>query len=348
MLKFFNDNSLSLNFPKSSYLIINGKEHDIKCDLELDFGMLEYKSVYEYLGAIISDCGNITSDIERYINGKRANVTIKFNNFLRKNFLAPLSEKLNVLDVCVSSSLTYGCETWGTASIKSIEIIYRHGLKRALSVRQTTNNEIVYIETGRLPLSIRMAKQQLKFWNSIQVYMADNPDHPLASLIEFGQQINLPYLQYYEKLEADYNDSTTCKKSLTQAIRQDIETKIRSKGGEDDGSRLGVYMLVNPSLASPEQHHDILESERVITSRYRCGSHNLKIESGRLCNPKIPRDDRLCICNNGIQSLHHCLFECPLLHDLYGRYPYVSIEEAFALPNIADLLLEIEKMLKVT
>ena len=94
-----------------------------------------------------------------------------------------------------------------------------------------------------------MAKQQLKFWNSIQVYMADNPDHPLASLIEFGQQINLPYLQYYEKLEADYNDSTTCKKSLTQAIRQDIETKIRSKGGEDDGSRFGVYMLVNPSLA---------------------------------------------------------------------------------------------------
>ena len=348
MLKFFNDNSLSLNFPKSSYLIINGKEHDIKCDLELDFGMLEYKSVYEYLGAIISDCGNITSDIERYINGKRANVTIKFNNFLRKNFLAPLSEKLNVLDVCVSSSLTYGCETWGTASIKSIEIIYRHGLKRALSVRQTTNNEIVYIETGRLPLSIRMAKQQLKFWNSIQVYMADNPDHPLASLIEFGQQINLPYLQYYEKLEADYNDSTTCKKSLTQAIRQDIETKIRSKGGEDDGSRFGVYMLVNPSLASPEQHHDILESERVITSRYRCGSHNLKIESGRLCNPKIPRDDRLCMCNNGIQSLHHCLFECPLLHDLYGRYPYASIEEAFALPNIADLLLEVEKMLNVT
>ena len=209
-------------------------------------------------------------ELARYINGKRANVTIKFNTFLRKNFLAPLSEKLNVLDVCVSSSLTYGCETWGTASIKSIEIIYRHGLKRALSVRQTTNNEIVYIETGRLPLSIRMAKQQLKFWNSIRVYMADNPDHPLASLIESGQQINLPYLQYYEKLEADYNDSTTCKKSLTQAIRQDIETKIRSKGGEDDGSRLGVYMLLNPSLASSEQHHDILESERVITSRNLC------------------------------------------------------------------------------
>ena len=348
MLKYFNDNSLSLNFPKSSYLIINGKDDDTKCDLELDFGMLEYKSVYEYLGAIISDTGCISKDIEQYVNGKRANVTIKYNNFLRKNFLAPLAIKLKVLDVCVSSSLTYSCEAWGTASINSVEIIYRQGLKRALSVRQTTNTKIVYTEADRLPLSIRISKQQLKFWMYIQSYMEDHPNHPLANLIEHGQRINLQYLNYYEKLEADFNNPGACQKTLTQTARHAIMTKIRTKSSNDNDSRLGVYLQVNTQLTPPKQHSNILEFERVIISRYRSGSHNLKIETGRLCNPSIPREERLCICNTGVQSLRHCLFECPLLVELYGRYAYTSIEEAFNSPDIGKLLMEVEKCLNIS
>ena len=159
MLKYFNENSLSLNFPKSSYLIINGNsEVDVKADLLLDFCMIEYKSSVVYLGAVISDSGNISSDIQEYIDGKRPNVTIKYNNFIRKNVMAPLPIKLKVLDVCVSSSLMYGCESWGISKIPSAEVTYRLGLKRALSLRDTTNTEIVYIEAGRYPLSTRIAK----------------------------------------------------------------------------------------------------------------------------------------------------------------------------------------------
>ena len=347
MLKYFNDNSLSLNFPKSSYMIINGKEGDIKCDLELDFGMLEYKSIYEYLGAIISDCGNISKDIEHYVSRKRANITIKFYNFLRKNFLAPLLAKLKVLDVCVSSSLTYGCETWGCSVISSIEVIYRQGLKRALSVRETTNTEIVYLETDRLPLSVRISKQQLKFWMYIQSYMVENPNHPLAQLIAHGQRINLPYLKYYEKLEADYINPRACQKALAQEFRNELTARIRRKANNDDDSRMGVYLHVNPTLTPPQQPTTILEFERVVISRYRSGSHNLKIESGRLANTTIPRANRTCMCNSGVQSLRHCLFECPLLLDLYPCYTYTSIEEAFELPEIHKLLIEVEKRLNV-
>ena len=38
MIDFFNDQGLSLNLGKSSYLIINGKEEDTKCSLRLHFG----------------------------------------------------------------------------------------------------------------------------------------------------------------------------------------------------------------------------------------------------------------------------------------------------------------------
>ena len=45
MLKYFNDNSMSLNFPKSSYLNINPKEGDLKCGLHLEFGTIKYEAL---------------------------------------------------------------------------------------------------------------------------------------------------------------------------------------------------------------------------------------------------------------------------------------------------------------
>ena len=105
MLKYFKENSMSLNFPKSSYMIIDQKEGDEKSDLHLEYGKIEYEAKYIYLGVVVTDIGSISYNIVKYVESKRANVTIKYNNFLRKNFLAPLSVKLKVLDVCVSTNL---------------------------------------------------------------------------------------------------------------------------------------------------------------------------------------------------------------------------------------------------
>ena len=88
-----------------------------------------------YLGAIISDTGNLKHDVDLYVEEKRSNVTIKYGNFCRKQFLAPLDIKLRVLDTCTSASIVYGCETWGCGKFNKIETLYRQGLKTALSIR---------------------------------------------------------------------------------------------------------------------------------------------------------------------------------------------------------------------
>ena len=82
MVDYFNENNLSLNLPKSSYLIINGGEEDEKCNLQLNYGVLEYKPTSVYLGAVVSDTRSLTNDIDKFVNGNRPNVTIKFNNFV--------------------------------------------------------------------------------------------------------------------------------------------------------------------------------------------------------------------------------------------------------------------------
>ena len=185
MLIYFRENSLTLNLKKSSYMIINGKEEDVKCNIYLEEGEkdLEYKSSYVYLGVIITDNGNLRYDLETYIDNKRSNVTIKYNNLIRKHVNMPMKFKLQVLDSCVCSVLIYACETWGITNVQSLETSYRFGLKRALSVRDSTCNEIVYIETGRSSLCARISKQQLSFWKKLGAYIDENPNQPLKSLI---------------------------------------------------------------------------------------------------------------------------------------------------------------------
>ena len=36
------------------------------------------------------------------------------------------------------------------------------------------------------------------------------------------------------------------------------------------------------------------------------------------------RDERLCKCNKGVQSLKHCLIECVLLRDVYEEFEVVG------------------------
>ena len=144
-MDYFVNNSLSLNLDKSSYFIINSTNTDHKVTLRLTRGYLKYKPTQRYLGMIITDCGSIKHDISQFINEKRSNVLVKFVNFCNKNFFAPLHVKLRVLDTCVTSSLSYGAETWANFG-DEIEVIYRNGLRTALGIRTDINNEIVFVE----------------------------------------------------------------------------------------------------------------------------------------------------------------------------------------------------------
>ena len=54
---------MSLNYKKSGYMIISDKCDDIKFDLKLEDGWLNYKRSQKYLGIIITDSGNIKNDV---------------------------------------------------------------------------------------------------------------------------------------------------------------------------------------------------------------------------------------------------------------------------------------------
>ena len=101
--------------------------------------------------------------------------------------------------------------------------MHRQGIKTALSVRQTTNNEIVYIESGKLPLEINIIKQQMKFWSSITKIIDDDPNHYIAKLVQIGE--NTQYIKHYKNLAIKYTSSAEC----NNALKIEYSNKFKSK-----------------------------------------------------------------------------------------------------------------------
>ena len=344
MLDYFSENSLKLNFDKSSYFIINPKANDRKTSLQLEEGILKYKAKQEYLGVIVTDVGSLKHDILKFIREKRSNILIKFTNFCNKNFLAPLNIKLDVLDTCVTSSLLYASETWADNG-KEVEALYRTGLPTALGIRTTVNNEVLYTESGRYPLKCRIQKQQLKFWLSLQNYMSKFPESALKHLLDIAIEHDLPYVKWYQSLESKYRTPENCRRSLETEFKAKWKTSF-DRAENDVDSRLGTYHQVNPTLSAPDYINKIMfETDRVMLTRFRCGSHSLFIETGRYSN--VPRDRRLCSCGRGTQTVLHCFTDCTTTRHLLQGKLYTNLDEVFNDENVCVLLHKICKELKV-
>ena len=219
----------------------------------------------------------------------------------------------------------------------NLESIYYNGLSTALGIRNNINREIVFIETGRVPISCLVIKRQLNFWNKIIDYTYNNPDSALKKIIDMGVNEQISYLTYYSELKARYDTPELCFRHLVDEIKEDCRVKIEIEESADLDSKLGTYLQINPNL-TPYKENNILEHERTIISRFRTGSHSLRIETGRYNN--ICRSDRLCQCGLNIQTILHVFTDCPLtLPHLNNQYE--SLNNIFETDNIYNDILVI-------
>ena len=294
-----------------------------------------------YLGYTLTDTGLVQKDFDQHILSKRGNSTVEFLNFCRCNFTSPLAVKLKVLEACVNSCYLYGCDVWGNVNCSKIETLHRKALRTALSIRQAVNNEIVYVESGKYPLTCTIQSRQLKFWIKMKTYIESKNESYLSKLVSTARSINLPYLLHYEKLVTQYGSPENCLKTLHNEFYQTWHAKI-SNAVTDAESKLGVYKSINVDLLCPDTGK-IPEFERIVITRYRCGSHYLQIEKGRFQGKK--REDRLCSCQE-VQTLHHVIFHCPLVN----RIPQITtISDFFQLDCrfITSFLKNCEKILHI-
>ena len=244
----------------------------------------------------------------------------------------------------MTASVVYGCETWGT-HVDDAERSYRAGLKTAMNVRQNLNNEIVHIETGRWPLRVLIKRQQLNFWLQIKDYMLEHPESALSKVYGKAVEVRAPYVKHYLKLETDFGDPKSCSETLRAQITESFKQKLEYRHNLDRDSKLGTYLQINPSLSSyVPAPQTTLEFEREMVTRFRTGSHALAIETGRYSN--IPRENRLCSCGEGVQTVWHVFAECPRTRTLVNK-EYTNMSDIFVDDDVHAVILALTKELKI-
>ena len=248
------------------------------------------------------------------------------------------------------SSLCYGSETWGGGPTKHLDKVYKMGLKTALSIRFSTCDEIVYLETGTFPTRGMIQKRQIQFYSSLIRKL--DVSSPLFKLIQKAKSVNLPYITYYEQLSSEYVSAEQCCSIANSNYVSSATRKIKDANNDDPNSRLGTYLEVNPDLVTPVYKESMFELERIHITRFRTGSHNLFIETGRFSSPRVNRDMRLCKCGRGIQTLHHVLKECDIvLHDVenidYFENNFSNVSEYFCWNRLHEYLICVSKSLKI-
>ena len=86
------------------------------------------------------------------------------------------------------------------------------------------NNEIIHLESGKWPTSLRVKKAQLKFWIYLQEYKDKFPDAALSKMLQIGMDNRLTYLKYYENLKSIYGDPENCRISIEREYFEQVKT----------------------------------------------------------------------------------------------------------------------------
>ena len=77
------------------------------------------------------------------------------------------SHKLELFDKLVSPILNFGSEVWGFYKSPSIEFVHLQNCKTILGVKQSTQNDFVYGELGRIDYQSRRYIISIKYWLNI-------------------------------------------------------------------------------------------------------------------------------------------------------------------------------------
>ena len=301
LLQYCALNFIIPQYCKCEFIVINGTAEDRK---PLPFGdsFLPHVLHITLLGSHLTCTASLNEEMSLHMQ-KRYKSVIKFYNFIRSNKSAPLKVKLKVLRSCVLGSLLHNCETFGDNVPKDLQPSYVKMLKSCFNVRVNTPNELLFIESGFIPIKAVMYCRQLKFYQRFRDSL--QPKSRRDIVFRFLLENETSYLKHYVRLSSKY----TSTKDIVSECRDEIKTKIYKKANESR-YKFNMYVSINPDLQiSP--FLDIYHPNTMDIIKFRLGTHFLPIETGRW--NRTPRHERLCTTCGVLGDEKHVLYSCSLI-----------------------------------
>lgn len=314
LYNYCNDSGMKINLSKTKCLIINAHNDELNTSFTIGNDAIEYAQSYLYLGSYFTADGSIVSSLKLQAQAKEKEIN-KFIIFNNTNKDYPLWVKMRVLDSCIVSSITYGCESWLCQDIACMNSLYMKAIKSLLGVRHSTPNDTCLMEIGYPTLIEYVRYKQFKFYNDHIVprqhlYNCD----PLSFVYDLCLTETPSIVKFFNHL--------TCPtfKSL-----EDIKNSIH----DSNRTKFQLYLSLNPNLNTHSiycEKHKVPEYQRLCFTRLRLSSHKLKIETGRWKTPPTPRDQRICQCGPIIQDEMHIIENCPLSQNVRDEFDDINFE----------------------
>jgi hypothetical protein len=131
-------------------------------------------------------------------------------------------------------------------------------------------------------------------------------DDPFAFVMHLTHSHNTDTARYIDTLPSTDLIAMSCR-STKDSIKNSNKTKVKT------------YLSLSPALLEPPLYHlDIPEYVRAAATRFRLSAHSLRIETGRWA--RLPRQERLCTCGDGVQDELHVTEHCRLIRDIRDKY----------------------------
>lgn len=335
LVDFCKDYGMVINPSKTKFMVIGA---DPKSNPVLKYGGLTVSNceIYTYLGAVFTQDGKVKSAIDAHYLEKSKHVQ-KFISFISKNIDFPFWIKHKVFDAALMSALLYSAEAWLAKDIAHIETAYMTLVKTLLGVRKTTANAICRVELGIPTLSAKVRKIQKDFFARIIPQRTDMPDDPFNHVWVLCNNSNTKAAIYIRELLEEEDP----------IISDRTKTREKLKNVKEEATKLHTYShIINPTLVRHPVYSttcNLFERDRIIFTRLRTSSHNLRIETGRWS--RTPRNRRLCLCGE-IQTESHILIDCPHTETLRleSGASYPDIQSLFNEPNLKHLTRSVAKI----
>ena len=298
VLQYCKINSIVLQASKCFFTVLNSTMADKQPLLITSNDSVEFRDHLEILGSHISD--SLKKDLELHYKKRFKNV-IKFFNYVKSNRLAPVSVKLKVLKASMSA-LLHNCEAFGPKIPEGLDLMYFKMMRAALGVRSNVSKLTLMVESGCLPLDCLIRSRQLKFYRRFNDSVKGNSirDRIFQELLNNKSD----FLKHYTDLDESYISSDDLKAEQTKLVH----TKIRNLAADKDKHyKYWVYLQLNPEL-KPSPFLGRIDKVGKAMTKFRLGSHKLKIETGRWS--RVPRDERLCGTCNVLGDERHCIYDC--------------------------------------
>ena len=124
---------------------------------------IEIVSKFCYLGIVFTSGGS-SFEMQKTLSGQALKAILTLRKYLNSFTVLSPGHILDLFDKLITPILNYGSEVWGFHSAKTIETTHISFCKRMLGIKQSTQNDFVHGELGRIDYQSLRYINIIKFW----------------------------------------------------------------------------------------------------------------------------------------------------------------------------------------